>query len=404
MANNSSNTNKDKLNRLAADNSIPSEIKSLISKSLSRRTVLAGVGGAGAAVALASCSSGGSAADKNTVRWANWTLYLDYDTEKQTYPTLDAFEKSSGLKVNYKEDINDNDEFYGKVKSQLELKKDIGYDIVTPTDWMAARWIRLGYTQKFDTASLPNGKNVIPSLKSPSFDPNRESSLPWQTIMAGFAWNKEKIPGGIKSLDQLFAPANKGKIEVLSEMRDTVGVIMLAQGVDVTKFTKDQFMNAVDFLAKKIKDGFIRQVKGNDYKEDLISGDAVAVIGWSGDVFQLAAENDGKFDFAIPETGGMIASDNLIIPSTSTNVVNASKLINYYYDPAIAAKVAAYVNYVCPVDGAQAEMEKIDPTLAKSEFIFPTAKTSSRLNIFRPLTAAEETEFQTAFQTAAGNA
>jgi spermidine/putrescine transport system substrate-binding protein len=262
----------------------------------------------------------------------------------------------------------------------------------------------LGYTQKFDTASLPNGKNVIPSLKSPSFDPNRESSLPWQTIMAGFAWNKEKIPGGIKSLDQLFAPANKGKIEVLSEMRDTVGIIMLAQGVDVTKFTKDQFMNAVDFLAKKIKDGYIRQVKGNDYKEDLISGDAVAVIGWSGDVFQLAAENDGKFDFAIPETGGMIASDNLIIPSTSTNVVNASKLINYYYDPAIAAKVAAYVNYVCPVEGAQAEMEKIDPTLAKSEYIFPTAKTSARLNIFRPLTAAEETEFQTAFQTAAGNA
>jgi spermidine/putrescine transport system substrate-binding protein len=404
MANNGSNTNQDKLNKLAADNSIPSEIKNLISKSLSRRTVLAGVGGAGAAVALASCSSGGSAADTNTVRWANWTLYLDYDTEKQTYPTLDAFEKSSGLKVNYKEDINDNDEFYGKVKSQLELKKDIGYDIVTPTDWMAARWIRLGYTQKFDTASLPNGKNVIPSLKSPSFDPNRESSLPWQTIMAGFAWNKEKIPGGIKSLDQLFAPANKGKIEVLSEMRDTIGIIMLAQGVDVTKFTKDQFMNAVDFLAKKIKDGYIRQVKGNDYKEDLISGDAVAVIGWSGDVFQLAAENDGKFDFAIPETGGMIASDNMIIPSTSTNVVNASKLINYYYDPAIAAKVAAYVNYVCPVDGAQAEMEKIDPTLAKSEFIFPTAKTSSRLNIFRPLTAAEETEFQTAFQTAAGNA
>ena len=405
MANNSSNTNQEKLNKLAADNSIPSEIKNLISKSLSRRTVLAGVGGAGAAVALASCSSGGgSAADTNTVRWANWTLYLDYDAATQSYPTLDAFEKSSGLKVNYKEDINDNDEFYGKVKSQLELKKDIGYDIVTPTDWMAARWIRLGYTQKFDTASLPNGKNVIPSLKSPSFDPNRESSLPWQTIMAGFAWNKEKIPGGIKSLDQLFAPANKGKIEVLSEMRDTIGIIMLAQGVDVTKFTKDQFMNAVDFLAKKIKDGYIRQVKGNDYKEDLISGDAVAVIGWSGDVFQLAAENDGKFDFAIPETGGMIASDNLIIPSTSTNVVNASKLINYYYDPAIAAKVAAYVNYVCPVDGAQAEMEKIDPTLAKSEYIFPSAKTSSRLKIFRPLTAAEETEFQTAFQTAAGNA
>ena len=398
-----SNTNLHQ--KLAADNSLPSEIKKLISKSLTRRNVLAGVGAAGAAATLAACGGGsGGAADANTVRWANWTLYLDYDSEKKTYPTLDAFEAQTGLKVSYKEDVNDNDEFYGKVQGQLSLGKDIGYDLVVLTDWMAARWVRLNYAQKFSADTVPNKKNIIPSLASPSFDPNREQTLPWQTIMAGFTWNKEKIPGGIKTMEQLFTPANKGKIEVLSEMRDTMGVIMLSQGVDITKFTEDQFMNAIDFLQKKIKDGFIRQVKGNDYKEDLISGDAIAVIGWSGDTFQLATENNGKFAFAIPEFGGTISSDNMMIPTPSTNAAGAEKIMNYYYDPVVAAKVAAYVNYVCPVVGAQEELMKIDPVLGKSEFIFPTAKTSAKLNIFRGLTAAEEAKFQTAFQTAAGNA
>ena len=157
-------------------------------------------------------------------------------------------------------------------------------------------YIRLGYAQKLDKANIPNSKNILPALASVPYDTDRSYSLTWQGIMGGFTWNKEKLPKGIHTLDELFAPANKGKIEVLTELRDTVGVIMLAQGVDITKFTKDQYFNALDFLQKKIADGFIRQVKGNDYKEDLISGDAVAVIGWSGDAFQLAAENDGKFE------------------------------------------------------------------------------------------------------------
>ena len=270
---------------------------------------------------------------------------------------------------------------------------------------MAGRFIRLGYTQKFDKANIPNAKNILSSLASPSFDPNRDSSLTWQGIMAGFGWNKSANPKGIKTLDDLFSPANKGKIVVLSEMRDTIGVIAMSQGVDISKITEAQFMNAVDFLKKKIADGWIRGVKGNEYKEDLISGDATAVIGWSGDMFQLSAENAGKFDFAIAESGGTISGDNFLIPSTTTaeGKANAEKLINFYYDPAIAAEVAAYVNYVCPVNGAQAEMEKIAPDLAKSEFIFPTAKTQSRLHVFRALTPAEETSWTEAFQAAAGN-
>ena len=379
------------------------ELKSIAKSRVSRRTVLAGAGAVGAGSLLAACGGGGSSVDANTIRWGNWTLYLDYDSTKKVYPTLEEFTKQTNIKVKYLEDYNDNDEFYGKVQGQLKLNKDIGYDLICPTDWMAARYIRLGYAQKLDKANIPNSKNILPALASVPYDTDRSYSLTWQGIMGGFTWNKEKLPKGIHTLDELFAPANKGKIEVLTELRDTVGVIMLAQGVDITKFTKDQYFNALDFLQKKIADGFIRQVKGNDYKEDLISGDAVAVIGWSGDAFQLAAENDGKFEFAIPESGGTISADNFIIPSTSKNKANVEKLINYYYEPEVAAKVAAYVNYITPVQGAQAAMEKVDPTLVNNELIFPTAKTQSMLHVFRNLTPAEETEFTDAFQKATGN-
>ena len=382
------------------------EARSIINSQISRRALLAGAGAVAGAGALAACGSGGSSgAAKDTVRWANWTLYIDVDESGKKYPTLEAFTKQTGIKVKYSEDINDNDEFFGKVQGQLKLKKDIGYDIITPTDWMASRFIRLGYTQKFDKANIPNAKNILPTLAHPSFDANRDSSISWQGIMAGLGWNTKVNPKGLKTVDDLWQPQNKGKIVVLSEMRDTIGVILLSQGIKPETCTEDQFMNAVDFLKKKIADGWIRGVKGNEYKEDLISGDATAVIAWSGDLFQLSTENEGKFDFAIPESGGTISGDNFLIPSTVTaeSKVNAEKLINYYYEPAVAAEVAAYVNYVTPVQGAQAEMDKIDPKLAKSEYIFPTQATMSRLHVFKALSPAEETKWTEAFQAAAGN-
>ena len=390
---------------MSKESSLSPEAKSVLGAMVSRRGVLAGAGGLGAAGLLAACGGSDSADGANSVRWGNWPLYLDYDEDTKKYPTLDKFSEQTGITAEYFEDYNDNDEFYGKVQAQLKLGEDIGYDVVTPTDWMAARWIRLGYTQKFDAANIPNKSNILDSLASPSFDPNREQSMTWQGIMAGFGWNTAKNPKGIRTLEELFAPQNKGKIVVLSEMRDTIGIILLAQGVNLQTVTEDQYMNAVDYMAKQISDGWIRGVKGNEYAEDLTSGDATAVIGWSGDMFILKAENEGKFDFAIPESGGTISGDNLMIPSTASpeGKANAEKLINFYYDPAIAAEVAAYVNYVCPVKGAQAEMEKIAPELASSPFIFPDDAMSKRLNVFRSLTPAEETSWTEAFQKAAGN-
>ena len=397
---------------MSKESSLSPEAKSVLGAMVSRRGLLAGAGGIGAAGLLAACGASGpkcdiyeAPADAGVVRWGNWPLYLDYDEKCKYYPTLDKFARANTLDAQYFEDYNDNDEFFGKVQAQLKLGEDIGYDVVTPTDWMAARWIRLGYTQKFDAANVPNKVNILDSLASPSFDPKREQSLTWQGIMAGFGWNSEKNPNGIHTLEELFAPQNKGKIVVLSEMRDTIGIILLAQGVNLQTVTENQFMNAVDYMAKKINDGWIRGVKGNEYAEDLTSGDATAVIGWSGDMFILKSENEGKFDFAIPDSGGTISGDNMMIPSTVTaeGKANAEKLINFYYDPAIAAEVAAYVNYVCPVKGAQAEMEKIAPELASSPFIFPDDATSKKLNVFRSLTPAEETSWSEAFQKAAGN-
>ena len=204
------------------------EARSILNSQVSRRALLAGAGAVAGAGALAACGSGGSSgASKDAVRWATWTLYLDVDSSGKKYPTLEAFTKQTGIKAVYSEDINDNDEFFGKVQGQLKLKKDIGYDVITPTDWMAARFIRLGYTQKFDKANIPNAKNILSTLAHPSFDPNRDSSLTYQGIMAGLGWNTAVNPKGMKSVDDLWTPQNKGKIVVISEMRDTIGVILL---------------------------------------------------------------------------------------------------------------------------------------------------------------------------------
>ena len=394
--------------------SLSPEARAIIRAQLTRRSLLVGAGAIAGATTLAACGTGSTESGaegvvdvsdtEKIVRWANWPLYLDYNEDTKEYPTLKAFENATGITATYTEDIDDNNTFYGKVQGQLGIGSDIGYDVVTPTDWMAARWIELGYAQKLDAANIPNKSNIRALLNDVSFDPGRNYSLTWQSGFGGFGWNTQKIPKGVRTIEDLFAPANKGRVMVLSELRDTVGIIMQYQGVDPSgDFTEDQYMNAIDFLKGKIADGFIRQVKGNSYSESLVNGDAVAVIGWSGDLFILKSENDGKFDFAIPESGGMLWSDNMLVPSTSTHKKNAELLMNHYYDPAVAAEVAAYVNYICPVEAAQPELEKIDPDLASSPYIFPDEATLAKVKVFRSLSADESTKFQTTFDEAVGN-
>jgi len=392
--------------------------QAIVRSQLSRRSLLRGAGGVGVAAALAACGTGDtgptakpeptvedrSETDK-VVRWANWPAYLDYDEEAKTYPTLEKFQEQSGIKATYAEDIDDNDSYYGKVQGQLKNGDDIGKDIVTLTDWMAGRLIRQGYAQELDKANIPNAANLNAKLQDVDFDPGRQFSMTWQSGYAGIGYRKDKVGRELKTLEDLWAPDLKGKVVVLSEMRDTVGLIMLSQGVDISQdFSEDEFMTGLDELQKQVDSGQIRQVKGNSYLEDLRSGNAVACIGWSGDILLAQfEEEDPNYTFQLPESGGTLWSDNLMVPIASPHKANAEKLIDFYYDPVVAAEVAAYVNYICPVEGAKAEMEKLDPSLAESPLIFPTEADLALVKGFRGLSADEETTFSEAFQRVIGN-
>jgi len=415
--------------------SLPPEVRELIalhdSSRISRRSLFRGAGGLGAAALLAACGTpgtGGAAATagptasaaptaagpapaqdvsatEKTVAWANWTLYLDYDEATKTYPTLEQFKKQSGIDASYSEDIDGNDTYYGKIQGQLANGQDIGKDIVVFTDWMAGRMVRMGYTQQLDPAAVPNAKNLRPQLQNVDFDPGRTHTLTWQSGFAGLAWSKAEVPGGLRTVSDLWKPELKGRVEVLDEWRDTVGLIMAEQGVDISSpgWGADQYAAAIDVLDEQITSGQIRQVKGNSYKEDLVSGDAVAVIGWSGDITQLNAENDDKFAFAVPDSGGTISSDNMMVPIGARHKANAEKLMDYYYDPEVAATVAAYVDYICPVVGAQEAMQRVDPSLVSDTNIFPDAATLAKVKTFRSLTPQEESDFGALFQKTVGN-
>jgi len=310
------------------------------------------------------------------------------------------FEEETGISVNYLVDVDDNNSFYGKVKDQLALGQDIGADIAVLTDWMAGRVIRLGYTQELDHANIPNISNLVESLKNPDFDPGRKNSLPWQGGFAGIAWNKEKLPNGLKSVNDLWDPALKGRVGVLSEMRDTIGLIMLQEGIDISgDFTAADFTKANDIFREQVESGQIRNVKGNSYLEDLTNEDTLAAIVWSGDITVINAEAGDKWEFAIPEAGGTIWNDNMFIPIGSPRKANAEKLMNFYYEPEIAAEVAAWVNYITPVEGAKEAAMAIDPELAENQLIFPNEETLSTVSLFRSLTGAEEQEFGAEFQS-----
>ncbi|MBF4634360.1 spermidine/putrescine ABC transporter substrate-binding protein [Agreia pratensis] len=374
---------------------------------LSRRSVLAGAGMGLGALALAACSTGprpapkaavdSSASDKSLV-WDNWPAYIDEDDDGN-YPTLIGFEEQTGISVTYNVAVDDNNSYYGKVKDQLALGQDIGADAVCLTEWMVSRLIRKGYVQELDAANIPNKKNVLPSLANPDFDPGRNRSLPWQGGFAGICWNKERLPKGLRSVEDLWKPELKGRVGVLSEMRDTIGVIMQSQGVDVSSnWTEGQFMDAVDLFRKQVDDGQVRNIKGNAYLNDLQNEDTLAAICWSGDITLINAEAGDKWEFILPDSGGTLWNDTFVVPMGSKRKANAEALMNYYYEPEVAAEVAAWVNYITPVVGAREAMESIDPELANNQLIFPDEKTLEQAHVFRTLTAEEEKTLGTEFQ------
>lgn len=376
---------------------------------VSRRHLLQGAGIGATALTLAACAPGASNAPEpaddisssdKTLRWSNWPAYIDED-EEGNYPTLERFTEETGIEVEYKVDIDDNNTYYGTIKDQLALGQDTGADTFCLTDWMVARLIRFGYVQDLDAANIPNKKNLAPALLNPDFDPGREKSLPWQNGFAGIAWNTEELPNGLESVDDLWKPELKGKVTVLSEMRDTMGLIMLSQGVDISgsDWGSDEYNAAIEVLEEHVTSGQIFGIKGNEYMQDFVSGDAIAGITWSGDITVLNAEAGfEKWKFALPSAGGTLWGDTFVVPMGSPRKKNAETLMNYYYEPEVAAEVAAWVNYITPVVGAQEVAAEMFPEVAENQLIFPNAETLSNAHIFRTLDPADDQEFNAEFQ------
>jgi spermidine/putrescine transport system substrate-binding protein len=374
-------------------------------ETLSRRTFLAGTSGTALALAGGVRPSFAQAVDMAAAKKEGKVVWYCSVPVATAQKIANQFQQQTGIKATYAEDIDDNDSYYGKVQGQLKNGDDIGKDVIVLTDWMATRMIRQGYVQKLDKANIPNASNLVPSYQNVDWDPGRKYTLTWQGGYAGIGYRKDKVGRELHSLDDLWSPDLKGKVVVLDELRDTVGVIMLSQGVDISSdFSEDQFMTALDELQKQVDSGQIRKVTGNSYLEDLRSGNAIAAIAWSGDMTTLAfEEDDPNYSFSLPDTGGTLWSDNLMVPIASPHKTNAEKLFNYYYEPEVAAEVAAYVNYICPVEGAQAEMEKIDPSQVDNPLIFPTPEYLQNVKAFRSLSPEEETTFNEAFQKVIGN-
>ena len=316
-----------------------------------------------------------------TLDFSNWTLYIDIDEKTKRRPTLDAFHKKFGVKVNYFEDINSNDEYFGKVRGPLSRGQGIDRDIFVLTDnsRYPALVIEKGWVEKLDHSAIPNLKHLVPALQHPKWDPNRDYSLPWQSGMTGIAWN-EKLTKPVRTVDQFLTDSSlKGKVTLLDNMGDTLPLVALANGDDPTNITDEVFKRAIDKIRKAVDSGHVRQFTGNDYSGMLAKGDLHAAFAWSGDVVQLQADNK-HLKYNLPTTGGAIWTDNMMIPHGG-DVYTASVYMNYVYDPAVAAKIAAYVNYICPVSGAKEVLAKTDPELANNPLIFPPKKLLDQVHV-----------------------
>ncbi|MCS0604238.1 extracellular solute-binding protein [Streptomyces sp. LP11] len=389
------------------------------SRALSRRSLLRALGGTAALGALAGCGvpaayvrpgdravADRSAADRK-LTWANWPLYIDTaDDDPSRRPTLEAFQKRTGISVEYVEEINDNDEFFGKISPALMNHQSTGRDLIVISDWMCARFVRLGWVQRMDRAHQPNvAKYLDPLLRSPAFDKGRLHTVPWQSGITGIAYDRRKLGREIRHVKDLWAPDLKGRVTLLSGLDESFALLMQGNGVDITKWTADDFHDVCDEVERQVRRGQIRRFTGNDYTKDLVSGDVLACQAYSGDVIQLQADNP-DIRFVVPEEGAELWSDSLMIPDRAAHKTNAERLIDYYYDPHVAAELATWVNYVCPVPAARevlsASKDKDTAALADNPLIFPDSTMRERLAIARDITSAERVEFARRWNRIAG--
>ncbi|MBJ7358370.1 MAG: spermidine/putrescine ABC transporter substrate-binding protein [Nocardioides sp.] len=354
----------------------------------------------GARVEAASCVGKDISETDKRLIISNWPAYIDPRRKKTS--TASVFTATYGIEVDYTDDVNDNSEFYAKVKNQLGACEPVQRDMMVLTDWMAARMIDLGWIQKLDTARIPNVvDNVIDPLRDLAWDPDFEYHVPWQSGLTGIAYNADAV-GEVRSFEELLTRSDlKGRISLLTEMRDTMGFLIKVTGGDPSDFDDDDWGNGIDLLRQVVADGQVRAFTGNEYIQDLAAGNIDACEAWSGDVIQAQYDNPA-IKFVTPEEGLMLWSDNMLVPNLAEHQANAETWMNYYYQPDVAAKLAAWVNYICPVKGAQEEMEKLDPSLVDNPLIFPDDETLSQTMSFMALDEAQITQYEGDFADVTG--
>jgi spermidine/putrescine transport system substrate-binding protein len=337
---------------------------------------------------------------RDTLRISNWPLYIDIDEDTRQRPTIQGFMEEYGIAVRYVEDVNDNNEYFARIQPSLSQGQGVDRDLVVLTDWMAARLIRNEWVQPLDEEALENKGNLVEALRSPSFDPERRYSMPWQSGMTGIGYNPELTGGEVTSIEQLLTDENlRGRVALLSEMPDTVGLVMLSNGDDPTNVEAGAFENAIETIRDAVDRGQIRQFTGNEYSGLLARGDLAACVAWSGDITQLQLDNP-NLRFAVPDDGAMIWTDNMLIP-LGGHAYTASVFMDYVYRPEVAAQIAEYVNFISPVEGAQEEMRELDEELAEDPLLFPDEETLARTHIF-DTEAADNQEYREQFQALLG--
>ena len=318
-----------------------------------------------------------------TLTISNWPLYIDIDEKTKKRPTIEEFERRYKVKVRYLEDVNDNPTFFGKIQAQLRRGQSIGRDIIVMSDNSPypSLMVKNGWLEKLDKGVLPNLKNLQDSLRNPSWDPKQEYNLPWQSFLTGIAYNLKETKTPVTSIDRLLEDRRlHGRVTFLSEIPDAIGLVMLANGDDPSKVTDASFDHAFKRIEKAFKSGQIRKFTGNDYTGPLSRGDLAACLSWSGDVVQLTLDNK-NLKWVIPQSGGMIATDCMLIPKKGDAYL-ASVFMNFIYDPAVQAKITAYVNYVTPVKGVDKVLARTDPETAKNPLVFPTQAMRRELHSF----------------------
>ena len=365
---------------------------------ISRRSFLLGSGAValGGPALLAACGSSSSSASGKggSVSIATWVLYIEDDKKPTSGPTLSSFTKDTGIKVNYKTAVDDNNDFTEKSKGLLAKKQGIGYDVVVLTSWMVSRWIKNGWTQPFDVANIPNKKNLKAAYATPSFDPTRAQSLPFAIGQVGIGYYPTKTGFEVKSVKDLLDPRLKGRVTLLTEVRDCVGLFMLANGDDPSKPNLDAAKKAIAEIGKARDGGQFRAIKGNSYTEDLGLGDVYAAVAWSGDIAALSKEHP-DLKWVLPADGAMSFIDTFLIPIGAKNKANGEKLINHFYDPAISGPLFESIQYVSPVEGADAKMSA---AAASNPLINPAA--GAKIYEFADLSEADADELDKAYTDA----